>query len=93
MKGLKESLPFQKSVACPSSRTLLSFRSEKLSPTVSNLVSFHLGNCEFCNAELPLLAHYRSAFRGDNKTPEIPRDLKILAESILQSKKQNWFTP
>jgi len=92
MKGLKESLPFQKSTACPSSRTLLSFRSEKLSTPVSNLVSFHLSSCEFCNAELPLLAHYRSAFRGDNKTPEMPQDLKILAESILKSKKQDWLT-
>jgi len=90
MKGLKESLPFQKSVACPSSRTLLSFRTERLSEAINNLVSYHLGCCEFCNAELPLLAHYHSAFRGDNQPPEIPPDLKILAESILQSKKQDW---
>jgi len=93
MKGLKESPPFKKSVACPSSRTLLSFRTERLSATISNLVSYHLSGCEFCNCELPLLAHYHNAFRGDNEPPEIPADLKILAESILKSKNQNWFRP
>ena len=46
------------------------------------LVKEHLGVCDFCNAELPLLAHHQSA-PSVQKTPEMPMDLRILAESIL----------
>jgi hypothetical protein len=49
---------------------------------VGTLVRQHLESCEFCSAELPLLAHHR-AERGTAKPPEIPTNLRILAESIL----------
>jgi len=73
---------FRKTPACPASATLLSFTAERLSPMVGTLVSQHLETCEFCRAELPLLAHHRRE-RGPAKTPEIPTNLRILAESIL----------
>ena len=49
---------------------------------IGTLVRQHLEACEFCSAELPLLAHHRSE-RGNSRTPEIPTNLRILAESIL----------
>ena len=82
MKRSQRQLTFRKTAACPTSTTLLSFRDEKLSPMLSTLVKQHLESCEFCSAELPLLAHHRPG-RGITKTPEIPTNLRILAESIL----------
>ena len=78
-------LTFQKTAACPASSTLLSFRTEKLSQKIAATVREHLGACEFCNAELPLLAHYEPA-RLRSRPPEIPMNLRILAESILSHK-------
>ncbi len=46
-------------------------------------VKEHLEECDFCGAELPLLAHHQPV-SGANRTPEIPKDLRILAESILK---------
>jgi hypothetical protein len=82
MNRSQRQLRFRKTAACPTSTTLLSFRAEKLSPMIGTLVKQHLESCEFCSAELPLLAHHR-AERGTSKTPEIPTNLRILAESIL----------
>jgi hypothetical protein len=82
MKHSQRQLAFRKTAACPASTTLLSFRDEKLSRMLSTLVSQHLGACEFCRAELPLLAHHRVE-RSLFATPEIPTNLRILAESIL----------
>jgi len=83
MKASKTTTPFLKTVACPASATLLSYRSESLSAEAETLVKDHLQVCDFCNAELPLLAHHEAAPSTASKTPEIPMDLRILAESIL----------
>ena len=45
-------------------------------------MSEHLENCDFCNAEARLLAHHKASRKG-LKAPEIPMNLRILAESIL----------
>lgn len=82
MNRSHQQLTFRKTAACPASTTLLSFRADRLSPMLETLVSQHLESCDFCSAELPLLAHHR-AERGLSKTPEIPTNLRILAESIL----------
>ena len=47
------------------------------------VVAEHLESCDFCNAELPLLAHHK-AERGTGKPPEMPINLRILAEAILK---------
>jgi len=83
MKGLKKTIPFRKTAACPSSKTLLYFRSEKLSLEISTLVRYHLKSCEFCEAEVMLLSHHQRKQKHEVKTPEIPMNLRILAESIL----------
>ncbi len=82
MNNSRAGLTFRKTGACPASATLLSYRSEKLSPEIEALVRKHLGGCEFCNAELRLLAHHKPA-RRIPPTPEMPLNLRILAESIL----------
>ena len=83
MNDSPKQLTFRKTAACPASTTLLSYHAEQLSPAVANLVKQHLETCEFCNAELPLLAHHRAEPWKTPKPPEIPRNLRILAESIL----------
>ncbi len=85
MNSSRTKLTFRKTAACPASSTLLSFRSEKLSRKVAALVRTHLADCEFCNAELPLLAHHKPGGH-QRRPPEIPMNLRILAESILFSK-------
>ena len=84
MKTSTRTFPFRKTAACPASATLLSFRADALSAESAVLVKDHLEVCDFCSAELPLLAHH-TAERGI-KTPEIPLDLRILAESILSKR-------
>ena len=82
MTASKTTTTFRKTAACPASATLLSFRSKTLSLEAETLVTDHLKVCDFCNAELPLLAHFDSMITP-SKTPEIPMDLRILAESIF----------
>ena len=76
-------LEFRKTAACPASATLLSFRCNNLPDEAAGTVREHLAECDFCSAELPLLAHHQP-LSGSLKTPELPRDLRILAESILK---------
>ena len=83
MKTLKSTVPFIKTAACPASTTLLSFCWDKLSAEAAMPVRNHLRACDFCNAELPLLAHHQAALNTGHKTPEMPINLRILAESIL----------
>ena len=79
-------ISFRKTEACPSSSVLLSFVSGSLSPEITALVRYHLSTCEFCEAEVPLLAHYQAPSKGDSKPPDIPINLRILAESLLGRK-------
>ena len=83
MKTSSRTSPFRKTAACPASATLLSFRKESLAAETVVLVKDHLEVCDFCSAELPLLAHHTAGAERGSKTPEIPMDLRILAESIL----------
>jgi hypothetical protein len=83
MKASNTTVSFRKTVACPTSATLLSFRCNNLPAEVVTEVKNHLDGCDFCNAELPLLAHHQAGAAGAQKPPEIPMNLRILAESIL----------
>ena len=82
MKVSKTTTQFVKTAACPASATLLSFRAKTLSAEAETLVTEHLRECDFCSAEITLLAHHQAA-PSIPKTPEIPMNLRILAESIL----------
>ena len=76
---------FTKQVACPSSKTLLSYRLTALSAEVDRLVEWHLNNCDFCSAELQLLAFYCAPGKGDCRTPPIPVNLRVLAEALFRN--------
>jgi hypothetical protein len=75
---------FRKTAACPSETTLVSFKSKKLSQEIMTIVRFHLVSCDFCAAELSLLSYYSQPHRRDNKAPDIPMNLRILAESLFR---------
>ena len=77
---------FRKTAACPASATLVSFRCQNLPAEMATPVTEHLKACDFCCAELRLLAHHQPA-SGSYYVPEIPMNLRILAESILAHKK------
>lgn len=89
MNTATRTLEFKKTTACPASATLLSFRSNSLSVAATVTVKEHLEQCDFCSAELPLLAHHGPRGGGGHKPPEIPMNLRILAESILGATKKH----
>ena len=82
MKTSRTTLPFRKTAACPASATLVSFRCQNLPAQLETEVQGHLLICDFCCAELRLLAHHQPVI-GKSPVPEIPMNLRILAESIL----------
>jgi len=83
MKTSRTILPFRKTAACPDSAKLVSFRCQNLPAEIATSVKEHLKDCDFCCAELTLLAHHEPAATAGHKAPEIPMNLRILAESIL----------
>lgn len=85
MKTSMTTFAFRKTAACPASATLLSYASDNLPADLAEQVRDHLEECDFCSAELPLLAHHTPAAAAHH-APEIPMDLRILAESILGQK-------
>ncbi len=86
MTSSQTQLTFRKTAACPASSTLLSYRTARVSRKVKAQVREHLLECEFCSAEQQLLAHHKPERTGRTRIPEIPINLRILAESILFQK-------
>jgi len=82
---------FCKRVACPSSRTLLAYRQSRLTPSECSHISRHLAACDFCSAELQLLGLHRED-REDYVLPDMPAELRILAERLLGPSKHT-FAP
>ena len=74
---------FSKRLACPSSNLLLSFRRQILAREINFLIRHHLAGCDFCYCEVPLLAFYTAPQKGEIRTPELPINMRLLAESIL----------
>ena len=78
---------FRKSIACPTSETLLAYQQDgRLSGGENGWVESHLGCCDFCRAELQLLKRYRSVTERLTLA-EIPVALRELATSLLASMK------
>ena len=75
--------PFSKKLACPSSNLLLSYSRGGLAREINSLIKHHLATCDFCYCEVPLLAHYTPPSRGECRVPDLPINLRVLAESIL----------
>jgi hypothetical protein len=75
--------PYSKKLACPSSNLLLSFSRGALSLEINSLIKHHLATCDFCYCEIPLLTYYSPPSRGECRVPDLPINLRVLAESIL----------
>jgi hypothetical protein len=86
MKGTTTTVAFRKTAECPASATLVSYRANNLSADAAKDIRAHLKSCDFCSAELPLLA-FHDPLGSTYKAPEMPINLRILAESILATKK------
>ncbi len=82
-----ETVLFCKSVACPSSGTLLAYRQFRLLWSERSHISIHLATCDFCSAELQLLARH-SEDREEYVLPDMPAELRILAEQLLGNSKR-----
>lgn len=80
---------FKKQAACPSSKTLLEFRLIVLAPETSKLVEGHLDKCDFCWAEMKLLAYYTAPSKDEGRPPLIPVNLRLLAEALLFNRRSS----
>lgn len=78
---------FRKKLSCPSSTLLLSFQHQALAPEIEFLIRHHLAGCDYCYCEIPLLAFYTAPLKGERRTPDLPINLRVLAESILSQDK------
>ena len=54
---------------------------------MSKLVEWHLGECDFCWAEMNLLVNYAAGSKDEGRTPSMPVNLRVLAEALLFSKR------
>jgi hypothetical protein len=82
---------FSKKLACPSSKLLLSFSLQALAPEINLLVKHHLAACDFCYCEIPLLSFYTAPHKSEPRVPELPINLRVLAESIFLRSKSGKF--
>jgi hypothetical protein len=86
---------FTKQAACPSSRVLLDYRLTRLASELTKLVEWHLEECDFCWAEVRLLIHHTIAkeSREDSRAPAMPVNLRVLAEALLFSSRNQKHKP
>ena len=82
---------FSKKLACPSSNLLFSFSLQTLAPEINFLVKHHLAGCDFCYCEIPLLSFYTAPIKNETRVPELPINLRVLAESIFLRRKSGKF--
>jgi len=86
---------FTKQAACPSSQILLKYRHNTLAPELTQLVAWHLEECDFCWSEMNLLHHHNhsSPAKEENRPPSIPVNLRVLAEALLFSRRPRPIKP
>ena len=82
MKTVK-TISFCKQINCPSSATLLTYHKLELDEVLDAQVTRHLDACDFCCAELQLLAECPQAEEDFLIPTAIPLPLRRLAEEIL----------
>ncbi len=81
-------IDFCKNEDCPSSNELLEYQVGEL-PQIRNVeVRKHLGNCEFCSAEVEFYSHYpqEETIFDPSERSEIPAPLFELAEALLKNR-------
>jgi hypothetical protein len=75
---------FKKQWHCPSSQDLASYQ-QGLAGSHRSQIAEHLAGCDFCNAELKLLAKFSLADYQE-ACPPVPDSLRVLAEALLARK-------
>jgi hypothetical protein len=78
-------ITFCKRATCPSSETLLSYRTCDLAAERMVWVASHLDECDFCGAELQLLTQHAPAPQEEYAHADMPPHLRWLAESLLSA--------
>lgn len=73
---------FFKNAICPSATSLLLYLSMEVTLNVATCIDQHLSSCDFCGAELQLLARYPGTAE-ELMAPTMPAGLRLLAESLL----------
>lgn len=73
---------FCKQTSCPSSELLLSYGAEEQPVEQHVWIASHLSVCDFCGAELQLLARHQTT-EEEFPLVEMPANLRHLAEAIL----------
>ena len=81
--GSVSTATFCKSKTCPSAEMLLLYHDAVLAHTLESAVAAHLAECDFCNAELFLLAKCPPAAQPQDAPAEIPEPLHRLAIDLL----------
>ena len=75
---------FAKFATCPTTHQLLSYILAALSTESARETISHLEICDFCGAEVQLLSKHRfSSSRVPDVPSEMPRHLRLLADSFL----------
>ncbi|HEY0003471.1 MAG TPA: hypothetical protein VGB17_01580 [Pyrinomonadaceae bacterium] len=74
---------FYKQATCPSSELLLAYHDSTLSGECRSEVAAHLSECDFCCAELRLLAEHYTAHDEVCMAESMPLSLRHLAEALL----------
>ena len=73
---------FCKTADCPTSEALLAYGSSLAAPGILSFIESHLASCDFCGAELQLLANCESE-NQKYSFAEMPEHLRRLAEALL----------
>ncbi|HYO99623.1 MAG TPA: hypothetical protein VER76_05495 [Pyrinomonadaceae bacterium] len=74
---------FCKHKTCPSAEMLLCYTQATLAPELRQQMSAHLNACDFCDAEMYLLAKFPPAGEVICPKVKIPRPLYRLAKDLL----------
>jgi hypothetical protein len=76
-------IAFCKRASCPSSEALLMYRTCGLGAERMVRVASHLGECEFCGAELQFLTDHAPPEQEECVITAMPANLRWLAETLL----------
>lgn len=75
-------IAFCKRATCPSSETLLNYKTQGLAVEQSLWVQTHLDECDFCGAEVQLLTEH-VPLEEAYALADMPSSLRHLAQSLL----------
>jgi hypothetical protein len=83
--GSVSTATFCKRKTCPSSEMLLLYHDAVLARTLDSTVAAHLAECDFCNAELFMLAKCPPATLPQYAPAALPEPLHRLAKALLMN--------